>query len=384
MRIAFYAPMKPPDHPTPSGDQRMGNLLMQALRGGGHEVELVSRLRVYDGVGDPAVQKAIAEASQAEARRLIQKWMQAPTGRPEAWFTYHVYHKAPDLIGPQVARYFRIPYLIAEPSVAPKRANGPWAFGYNATLKALHAADRVLCLTRLDTACVAAAVDEPEKVLYLPPFLDTRPFIAAYQRRVDHRTQLVKNWGLDPNALWVLVVGMMRPGDKELSYQRLGEALDQVPGEDWQLVVVGDGKARPSVERALANLRRRPTYLGVLPGDKLPSIYAACDLYVWPAANEAYGLALLEAAAGGLPSVAGRVRGVPDVVMDGSTGILVPELDMKAFAATVRELLDDGPRRAEMAITALTFADEDRSLVRAAERLNAALEQCYDPPEPGT
>jgi hypothetical protein len=45
MRIAFYAPMKPPDHPVPSGDRRMSRLLIAALGRAGHEVELASRLR---------------------------------------------------------------------------------------------------------------------------------------------------------------------------------------------------------------------------------------------------------------------------------------------------------------------------------------------------
>ena len=51
MRIAFYAPMKPPDHPAPSGDRRMARLLMAALDAGGHSVELSSRFRSYDGAG---------------------------------------------------------------------------------------------------------------------------------------------------------------------------------------------------------------------------------------------------------------------------------------------------------------------------------------------
>ena len=52
MRIAFYAPLKPADHPTPSGDRRIGRLFLDALRRAGHQPFVASRLRSYDGAGD--------------------------------------------------------------------------------------------------------------------------------------------------------------------------------------------------------------------------------------------------------------------------------------------------------------------------------------------
>ncbi|MFZ9635662.1 MAG: glycosyl transferase, partial [Alphaproteobacteria bacterium] len=60
MRLAFYAPLKPPDHPVPSGDRRMAQLLMAALAARGHDVELASRLRRRDGAGPPARQLRLA------------------------------------------------------------------------------------------------------------------------------------------------------------------------------------------------------------------------------------------------------------------------------------------------------------------------------------
>ncbi|MGH7006445.1 MAG: glycosyltransferase family 4 protein, partial [Alphaproteobacteria bacterium] len=52
MRIAFYAPMKPPSHPVPSGDRRIARLLLRALRKSGHEVRVVSTFRAYEGQGN--------------------------------------------------------------------------------------------------------------------------------------------------------------------------------------------------------------------------------------------------------------------------------------------------------------------------------------------
>ena len=67
MRIAFYAPMKAPNHPSPSGDRRVAQLLWQALEAGGHEVTLASDFRAYDGAGDSAAQGALAQQGGATA-----------------------------------------------------------------------------------------------------------------------------------------------------------------------------------------------------------------------------------------------------------------------------------------------------------------------------
>ena len=125
MRIAFYAPMKSPEHPTPSGDRRMGRLLMAALGLAGHEIRLASEFRSYDGAGVLERQRAAAAAGRLEAERLIAGYRAKPTTAPELWFTYHLYHKAPDWLGPDVARALAIPYVAAEASFAPKQAGGP-------------------------------------------------------------------------------------------------------------------------------------------------------------------------------------------------------------------------------------------------------------------
>ncbi|MDF2367721.1 MAG: hypothetical protein P1U71_10625, partial [Sneathiella sp.] len=129
MKLAFYAPMKSPDHPVPSGDRRMGRLLWAALELAGFAPELVSTLRSFDGKGDAEFQQSMKEKGAKEAAALIEKWRDRPEEAPKGWFTYHVYHKAPDWIGPEVCRALEIPYFVAEASHAPKRATGDWQMG---------------------------------------------------------------------------------------------------------------------------------------------------------------------------------------------------------------------------------------------------------------
>ena len=140
MRIAYYAPLKAPTHPTPSGDRRMARLFIRALTAAGHSVDLASDFRAYDGSGDPQQQVRIREQGGHVARTLIEGWRAAPASAPELWFTYHVYHKAPDWLGPAVADGLGIPYVIAEASHAPKRRGGAWDLGYQAAAQAIGAA----------------------------------------------------------------------------------------------------------------------------------------------------------------------------------------------------------------------------------------------------
>src|SRR5215218_4900626 len=100
MRVAFYAPLKSPDHPVPSGDRRVARLLLDALRLAGHEPFVASRLRAHDGEGDPERQQRLAAIGRHMADRLLCRWRRHPNETPELWLTYHLYYKAPDWLGP--------------------------------------------------------------------------------------------------------------------------------------------------------------------------------------------------------------------------------------------------------------------------------------------
>ena len=121
--IAFYAPLKSPNHKTPSGDRTIARGIMAALQDVDWvgEVTLASEFRSRDGAGDNAVQNALIET----AKREIDALLNLPL--PDAWVTYHNYYKAPDLIGPAICMEAGIPYFVIEASKSPKRALGPWA-----------------------------------------------------------------------------------------------------------------------------------------------------------------------------------------------------------------------------------------------------------------
>jgi glycosyltransferase involved in cell wall biosynthesis len=368
MRISFYAPLKPPDHPAPSGDRRVARLFMTALRGLGHDVTLLSDLRSYNRDGDTARETATADAAAAEVEMLAAAWKNDPAKKPDLLFTYHVYHKAADYLGPALKQRFALPYVIAEASDSPRRRDGAWATGYAQAERALTAADRLLAITRHDVpglvGCVGAA-----RVQYFAPFIDPVPFASAAAQRTQHRVDLAARFRLPMDRPWLLAVGMMRDGDKLASFRRLAETLPLLRDSNWHCSLVGDGPAREAVANAFAALGDRVTLTGQMEPDQLAALYAASDLYVWPAVNEAYGMALLEAQAAGLPVLSVCTRGVPDIVEHGVTGWLTPDDAPFTMAQAIDDLLADRDQRQRMAAAAPLRVQQELSMEAAQARL---------------
>jgi len=329
----------------------------------------VSTVRSFDGDGDAERQEALRSQGAAHAERLASAWRNGPAEmRPTLWFTYHVYYKAPDWLGPAVSAALGIPYVIAEASYAEKRAGGPWALGHEAAADAIAHARLVLSPSRDDVAGLQALVPK-QRIVHLPPFLDAELYRAAGKKRRQHRERLAHARGLDPAVPWIVVAAMMRAGDKLASYRELADALSQLTDLPWRLVVAGGGSGRAEVEKALERAAPgRACFLGTLEARELATTYAACDLYAWPAVNEAYGMSLLEAQAAGVPVVSRPLRGVPDVVMDGRTGLLTQDLTVG-----LRALLGDARRRETLGRDAAAFIHNERSLDAAAQRLGKLL-----------
>jgi glycosyltransferase involved in cell wall biosynthesis len=116
------------------------------------------------------------------------------------------------------------------------------------------------------------------------------------------------------------------------------------------------------------------TWAGEIGPIEIARRLASADLYVWPALNEAFGMAPLEAQASGVPVVAGIAGGVSEIVVDGVTGLLVPPSDVTAFARAVRSLLVDRPRRYALAEAARHRVRAEHDISSAARRLNAVFD----------
>ena len=348
---------------------------MAALSRSGHAIEPACRFSSFDAAGDPLRQQRIAIVGRKLAEKLVRRWRRRPAReRPDLWFTYHLYHKAPDWLGPRVTATLGIPYVVAEASHAGKQARCPWALGHAAAAEAISRADLIFGLNADDSAGVRALLTDPARLLALSPFIDTRSYTAAAASRNVHRHALCERHGIAADEPVLLTVAMMRAGDKLASYRLLGEALATLRDRRWRLLIAGDGPAHVDVREALAGSADRIVWLGRVGEAELPAIYASADLYVWPAIGEAWGMTLLEAQAAGLPVIVGRSGGIGDVVTDGETGILVPAGNARAFALAVTALLDERPRRHMMGIAAQVSIRTRHDIAIASGKMDRALQ----------
>ena len=213
---------------------------------------------------------------------------------------------------------------------------------------------------------------------------DERPGLAPVRliyngvdlRRYDDQqpaSNLRDQYGMEPGSKVVGVVARLEP---EKGHQTLIDAwphvLRSVP--DAYLLVVGEGSLRDALEhRAAANrVAHRVVFTGRR--DDIPAVTAAFDVAVLPSHREAQGLSILEAMAMSRPVVASDVGGIPEMIEDGVTGLLVEHDHPVELAAAIVRLLKD---RAFAATIARAGHDlvHDRFCI---ELMVKAIEQIYD------
>jgi N-acetyl-alpha-D-glucosaminyl L-malate synthase BshA len=123
-------------------------------------------------------------------------------------------------------------------------------------------------------------------------------------------------------------------------------------GTAARLMLVGDGPDQAAARRRAQELGlgARVSFLGER--DALPELLAPADLFLLASEEESFGLSALEAMSCGVPVVATRVGGIPEVVLDGVTGLLAAKDDQGAYAARIAELLFDRSRAARLGTSA--------------------------------
>ncbi|HEY7764035.1 MAG TPA: glycosyltransferase family 4 protein [Aestuariivirgaceae bacterium] len=357
MKIAFYAPMKAPDHPVPSGDRQMATLLIKALERGGHEVLLASRLRAYMSRPSSETLKTLLASSRDESARIAAQW---DTGSPpDLWFTYHPYYKALDLIGPALSRRFSMPYVTCEASYARKRDHDAWKDAQECLKLGLAQSSLNIFFTERDREGLA-------EILPASTLAELKPFTDMTARSAPRGVQL--------DSTRLITVAMMREGDKFESYRLLAASLEALLDLTWHLTVIGDGPLAKEVRGLFRRLpEARVAWKGELARHEVASELGKAGLFLWPGFGEAYGMAFLEAQAAGLPVIAQRTAGVPTVVRHGETGILVAPGDVTAFSAAVRGCILDPSETRRLGGQAQQFVESERSVDQAAAKLGTLL-----------
>jgi phosphatidylinositol alpha-1,6-mannosyltransferase len=193
---------------------------------------------------------------------------------------------------------------------------------------------------------------------------------------VAERAAARKDLGLPADAPVVLGLSRLVPRKGFDALLRAGARL----GGDVLVAIAGDGRDRARLERVASDSGARATFLGRVPDELMPAAYGCADVFAMLCRNrwagleqEGFGIVFLEAAACGVPQVAGASGGSDEAVLDGETGFVVDPNDVDATVVALRRLLDDDALRARMGAASRRRAVDEFSYDGLAARLRAAL-----------
>lgn len=353
LKIAFYAPFKPLNHPNPSGDLMIGRSICTFLENRGHKVATVSQLRTRLIFEKPWLWPQLLMERQKIDRRLKRLV-------PDLWLTFHTYYKGPDLLGPGACSRLKIPYTIFQGIYATKyrRHLRTW-LGYRANTHALKKAVHVFTNKKKDHHNLSRLVTK-NRLSYIAPGITPEQF----RFDEDARQQLRRRFNIAESPLLV-TAAMFRPDVKTIGLLTVIEACGRLAKEipDLQLLIIGDGQEKKRLTSAAGRaLPGKAHFAGQVPRHRMHRYLSAGDLFAFPGINESLGLVFLEAQACGLPVVAFDNAGVGEAVSDGVTGFLVPLHDNEGFAAAIKKLIQDPDRRRRMGAAASIYIRERHDL----------------------
>jgi glycosyltransferase involved in cell wall biosynthesis len=193
-----------------------------------------------------------------------------------------------------------------------------------------------------------------------------------------NRWSLRRALGFPSERLIAITVGRL---SRQKGYAHLLEALALMPVASRPLMlIVGDGPDRPELELRVSALGLEQDIQFLGHRRDVPALLAAADVFVLSSLWEGLPLALLEAMAAGLPAVVTAVGGNPEVVEDGTSGLLVPPGDEQAFSTALSHLLEDSSRRERMGRAASQRFDQCFSLRRFVEAHEILYEEMLAEP----
>jgi glycosyltransferase involved in cell wall biosynthesis len=219
---------------------------------------------------------------------------------------------------------------------------------------------------------------DPARIETVPYGVDADRFRPDAEARARVRTSL----GLGPGDLvWFTAGRFVSKKGFEFLIDALGVLAPRWPAA--RLVLAGGGDL-DSALRARARDRGvadRVVFPGVLAQGDVGAYLAAADIAVAPSVHDEHGNVdglpntVMESLASGTPLVASRVAGIPSVVREGDTGLLVPERDVPALAGALERLMGDAGMRAVIGVRARAYVQSEHSWARVAERFEGAYDR---------
>ena len=188
---------------------------------------------------------------------------------------------------------------------------------------------------------------------------------------------------IPPEVPIVLLVGRIVP---HKGVEHFVEAARYVP--DARFLVAGGGSSLDAMKRLALSMgvADRVRFLGRISDDRLPEVYAACDVFVLPSVSrlEAFGIVALEAMSTGKPVIVADIPGVREMIEDGRDGLLADPVNPRDLAEKIRRLLSDPKARRTMGARGREKVLESFSIERVTDRIEAVYRAILDGSEATT
>jgi glycosyltransferase involved in cell wall biosynthesis len=220
---------------------------------------------------------------------------------------------------------------------------------------------------------VAYRVARAEQISVIPLGFDLAPFLNARA----HRGEFRREFGFDDVIKLVGIVGRIFP-IKNHGLFLTAAARIAAAEPAARFVIVGDGILRPDLEQQARDLGIADRVLFTGWRSDLPRIYADLDVLVVSSDNEGTPVSAIEAMASDCPVVATRVGGLPDLVIDGENGLLVPPRNSEALSVAVLRLLQNPERARNMSQKASAMARGRFSLRRLVADMDHLYTQLFE------
>lgn len=294
--------------------------------------------------------------------------------RSERFDIVHTHSTKAGLLGRLAAAWARAPVILFTAhgwAFSEGRAR-PWRWCL-AQVERLPAwlSTKIICVSEYDRQlALRYRVVSPEKLIVIPNGLEPEPFRAPTEKRAL-RVQLGAG---DAEGIVTMVGRLAPPKD----FETLITAWEGLQASGWQLWIVGEGPQRSRLEELVRakGLDERIKFLGER--RDVPDILKASDIFVLASRWEGMPLTLIEAMLARLPVIATRVGGVPELVEENVTGILVPPKDPITLRHALSRLLGNGELRDR-----LGAMGQRRALERfTVERMITQVKALYHALEP--
>lgn len=348
-------------------DRYATSLAVGATRGEHSPTEAEARDRGVEFVDVPHLVRAVRP--WCDLRAAVSLWRLCRRGR---FAIVHTHTSKAGLLGRAAARLARVPVIVHTP-------HGHVFYGYYGALLtrmfvwlerlAARWCDCVVALTEADAAeHVRFGVAPRSHFRVIHSGVDFSAFDACAAGRAEARAAL----GVPLDGTVIATLGRLTSVKGQVD---LVEAFAGVRsrGHDAFLALIGEGEERPSLET-------RARELGVadrvfLPGWRrdIATALKAVDVFALPSHNEGMGKALVEAMYAGLPCVATRVGGVPELISHGENGLLVRPGQPQELAAALVELVADPERRRRLGAAA-----RERARAYSARAMVDKIEDLYE------